>query len=302
METRNSIRFTRLEGLEDLIGWCIDKRSIRSDANRIRKQYGVGYLLGSSTKIDASNDAGEGYLSYIQYLSPANGYNEATDSKRPSLCPYATKGCTAACLGISAGRMRFTSVQLAQINRTRLFHQSRKSYFIVLVDEILRAKRRAERDGLKLSIRLNGTSDILWEYMGFEIQGVSFYDIFQAFPDVMFYDYTKIPFRYRKDAVDLPNYRLTYSYTGEDVSVERANEYISAGCGVSVVYTGDPMEKLQGLFPNCTYTVDGDAHDMRFLDPAGSLVLLKAKGDAKRDRSGFVVHGKTYTAKLSPWS
>ena len=291
METRNSIRFTRLEGLEDLISWCIDKRSIRKDANRIRKEYGVGYLLGSSTKIDASNDAGEGYLSYIQYLSPANGYNKATDSRYPSLCPYATKGCTASCLGISAGRMRFTSVQLAQINRTRLFHQSRKAYFIVLVDEILRAKRRAEREGLKLSIRLNGTSDILWEYMGFEIQGVAFYDIFQAFPDVMFYDYTKVPYRYRKDAVALPNYRLTYSYTGEDVSVERANEYLSAGCGVSVVYTGNPMGKLHGLFPNCTRIVDGDVHDMRFLDPAGSLVLLKAKGDAVRDRSGFVVHG-----------
>jgi len=291
METRNSIRFTRLEGLEDLIDWCIDKRLIRKDANRIRKDYGIGYLLGSSTKIDASNDAGEGYLSYIQYLSPANGYNDATDSRYPSLCPYATKGCTAACLGISAGRMRFTSVQLAQINRTRLFHQSRKAYFIVLVDEILRAKRRAEREGLKLSIRLNGTSDILWEYMGFEIQGVAFYDIFQAFPDVMFYDYTKVPFRYRKDAVALPNYSLTYSYTGEPVSIERANEYISAGCSVSVVYTGDPSPKLKKLFPKCWYYVNGDVHDMRFFDPAGSIVLLKAKGDAVRDRSGFVVHG-----------
>ena len=291
METSNSIRFTRLEGLEDLVGWFIDKRSIRKDANRIRKQYGVGYLLGSSTKIDASNDAGEGYLSYIQYLSPANGYNKATDSKRPSLCPYATKGCTASCLGISAGRMRFTSVQQAQVNRTRLFHEDRRAYFIVLVDEILRAKRKAERDGLKLSIRLNGTSDILWEYMKFEIQGVAFYDIFQAFPDVVFYDYTKVPFKYRKDAVALDNYSLTYSYTGEPVSVERANEYISAGCSVSVVYTGDPSLKLKALFPDCTYGINGDEHDMRFLDPEGSIVLLKAKGDAVRDRSGFVVHG-----------
>ena len=291
METRNSIRYVGLASIEDLSGWYIDRRSIRKDADRIRKEYGIGYLLGSSTKIDASNDAGEGYLSYIQYLSPANGYNDATDSRYPSLCPYATKGCTAACLGISAGRMRFTSVQLAQINRTRLFHQSKKAYFIVLVDEILRAKRRAERDGLKLSIRLNGTSDILWEYMKFEIDGVTFYDIFQAFPDVMFYDYTKIPYKYRKDAVDLPNYSLTYSYTGEDVSIERANEYIDAGCSVSVVYTGDPSSKLKKLFPKCWYWVDGDVHDMRFFDPAGSLVLLKAKGDAVRDRSGFVVHG-----------
>jgi len=127
--------------------------------------------------------------------------------------------------------------------------------------------------------------------MKFEIDGVTFYDIFQAFPDVTFYDYTKIPYRYRKDAVSLDNYSLTYSYTGEPVSVERANEYISAGCSVSVVYTGDPIDKLHRLFPHCTHIIYGDSHDMRFLDPAGSLVLLKAKGDAVRDRSGFVVRG-----------
>ena len=137
METRNSIRYVGLASIEDC-HW-IKPNLVRSDANRIRKQYGFHYLLGSSTKIDASNDAGEGYISFIQYLSPANGYNKATDSRRPSLCPYATKGCTASCLGISAGRMRFTSVQQAQVNRTRLFHENRKAYFVVLVDEILRA-------------------------------------------------------------------------------------------------------------------------------------------------------------------
>ena len=65
METRSSIRLTRLAGIEDLSGWCIDKRSIRKDANRIRKEYGIGYLLGSSTKIDASNDAGEAGISFF---------------------------------------------------------------------------------------------------------------------------------------------------------------------------------------------------------------------------------------------
>jgi len=73
--------------------------------------------------------------------------------------------------------------------------------------------------------------------------------------------------------------------------VERANEYLSIGVGVSVVYTGCTVDRVLKMFPNVKTMVDGDVHDMRFLDPKGSIVLLKAKGDAKRDHSGFVVRG-----------
>ena len=269
----------------------LDRKALKRTADRIRKDYGIGYLLGSSTKIEASNNAGSGYLSYIQYLSPADGYSRATNERAPSLCPYATKGCTVGCLGISAGRMRFTSVQQAQVKRTRLYIKDEAGYYAVLADEILRAKRKADREGLQLSVRLNGTSDLIWENKAFHVLDIPFYNIFEAFPDVIFYDYTKIPLRHRQRALTTPNYHLTYSYTGEDVSVERANEYLSIGVGVSVVYTGCTVDRLLKMFPSVKTIVDGDLHDMRFLDPAGSVVLLKAKGDAKRDRSGFVVRG-----------
>jgi len=36
-------------------------------------------------------------------------------------------------------------------------------------------------------------------------------------------------------------------------------------------------------------TINGDATDLRFLDGRGVVVALKAKGQAKQDRSGFVV-------------
>lgn len=269
----------------------LDRKALKRTADRIRKDYGIGYLLGSSTKIEASNSAGEGYLSYIQYLSPADGYSRATNERVASLCPYATKGCTAGCLGRSAGRMRFTSVQQAQIKRTRLYIKSEAGYFAVLADEILRAKRKADREGLRLSVRLNGTSDLIWENKAFHVLDIPFYNIFEAFPDVIFYDYTKIPLRHRQRAVTTQNYHLTYSYTGEDISLERANEYLSVGVGVSVVYTGCQLTHVLTLFPSLKAIVDGDIHDMRFLDVPGSIVMLKAKGDAKRDRSGFVLHG-----------
>jgi hypothetical protein len=35
--------------------------------------------------------------------------------------------------------------------------------------------------------------------------------------------------------------------------------------------------------------VDGDKDDLRFLDPQGVIVGLKAKGDAKHDDTGFVI-------------
>jgi len=168
----------------------LDRKALKRTADRIRKEYGVGFLLGSSTKIEASNSAGEGYLSYIQYLSPADGYSRATNERVPSLCPYATKGCTVGCLGKSAGKMRLKSSQQAQVKRTRLYIKDRAGYYAVLADEILRAKRKADREGLQLSVRLNGTSDLIWENKAFHVLDIPFYNIFEAFPDVIFYDYT----------------------------------------------------------------------------------------------------------------
>jgi hypothetical protein len=36
--------------------------------------------------------------------------------------------------------------------------------------------------------------------------------------------------------------------------------------------------------------IDGDTHDMRFLDEPNSVVGLKAKGKARQDKSGFVIN------------
>ena len=186
--------------------------------------------------------------------------------------------------------MRFTSVQRAQVSRTALYHKERDAYFAVLASEILKARRKAQREGLKLAVRLNGTSDVIWENIPVQILDVRFRNIFLAFPDVTFYDYTKIPLGHRRRALSTPNYHLTYSYTGEAESLSRAIEYLREGVGVSVVYTGEPLRALDriGLYP--VNVVNGDEHDMRFLDPPNAKVMLKAKGSAVRDRSGFVVH------------
>jgi hypothetical protein len=59
------------------------------------------------------------------------------------------------------------------------------------------------------------------------------------------------------------------------------------GVNVAAVYL-DAEKALK----NISDTIDGDSHDLRFLDgkhSRGKIVVLKAKGDAKKDFSGFVI-------------
>ena len=113
-------------------------------------------------------------------------------------------------------------------------------------------------------------------------------NVFAAFPEIQFYDYTKIPKRFTRE---LPsNYHLTLSWSGA------SHKYLQAMIDVAmwgpntvtVVRTQD--QKDQALAQTSKYPlIDGDLHDLRFLDPKGSLVYLKAKGAAKRDETGFVM-------------
>jgi hypothetical protein len=210
-----------------------------------------------------SKGAGYGYLTGIVYLAPYNlsGVN---------LCPKASDGCAQACL-YTAGRGAFKSIQRSRLAKTRYFLDDRAGFIAQLKIEIKAAKRRADRLGLKLAIRLNGTSDIVWERLT---------DIFESFPDVQFYDYTKIAKRFllKRPA----NYDLTFSLS-EDNERDAAS-VLRLGGRVAVVFRD---KKYPAQFLGAS-VVDGDAHDLRFLDPSGSIVALYAKGKARRDSSGFV--------------
>jgi hypothetical protein len=105
-----------------------------------------------------------------------------------------------------------------------------------------------------------------------------------AFPDVQFYDYTKLPARFARE---LPaNYHLTLSnseasksYAAKVRAAHRKHNASVVSVASKDVYAA--MLEMGGI--------DGDANDLRFLDPAGSMVWLKAKGKARQDTSGFVI-------------
>ena len=217
-----------------------------------------------------------GYLTGILYLAPykISGRN---------VCPHASQGCAAACL-YTAGMGAFSNVQAARIAKTKEFHSDPKGFVEMLARNIERLVKRAEKLGLKPCVRLNGTSDLPWENLG----GVTGKNLMERFPAVAFYDYTKNPNRIKPSySVNLPrNYSLTFSASesnGEDVA--RA---ISWGVPVAMVFSGIPKAAKIPALRWGLRIVDGDKHDLRFLDKGAGIVALRAKGEAKKDDTGFV--------------
>jgi hypothetical protein len=224
---------------------------------------------------DAKTIKGEklGFMTGILYLAPYNLSGH-------QVCPLAQKaGCVEACLN-TAGRGAFTSIQKARIAKTKRFFNERESFMLDIAYSISALIRKAKRENKTPLVRLNGTSDIAFE----NIPYLHYANIFEAFPDVQFYDYTKIPTRKNIPA----NYDLTFSYSGVAsfapiVKKASINEKLAR---IAVVF--DKVENIPSEFLGRS-VVGGDNSDVRHLDALNSIVALYAKGKAKRDFSGFVV-------------
>ena len=223
----------------------------------------------------------EGYMTYILHLAPANlsGYET---------CPKRTAGCTAACLNTAGRGGMFKKgentnvIQKARIRKTKMFFEDRITFMNLLVKDIELAIKQSAKKDLIPVFRMNGTSDLSFEKYEVLRNGQSYTNIFTAFPEVTFYDYTKILGR---KISNIANYSLTFSAAdGNDADVTKA---IAQGYNVATVFG---LKKTQSM-PK-TYlgrpVFNGDDSDLRFLDPKGVVVGLYAKGKAKKDTSGFV--------------
>ena len=237
-----------------------------------------------SVGVDAKTIKGEkfGYLTGILYLSPS-------DLSGVNLCPMAEAAqCVFGCLNM-AGRGQFNSVQNARLNKTRYYLEERQNFLWDLVRDISKLVRKASKLGLIPVVRLNGTSDIRWENETIETIGKGFeMTLFEMFPKVQFMDYTKIFNR-----KEIPsNYDLTFSFSGADTFRKYNKQAIAAGLRVAVVFrtAAEIPEYFEGM-----QVVNGDESDLRFLDPAGAVVALYAKGRARKDSSGFVVDSLKYS-------
>ncbi len=208
-----------------------------------------------------------GYLTGILYLAPAkiSGYE---------VCPQRSEGCTKACL-FTAGMGAFSNVQAARIAKTKMYFEQRDLFMTQLRKDIMSLIKKARKMNMIPTVRLNGTSDIEWTRLG----------IMEEFPEIQFYDYTKVANRFDKKLPD--NYHLTFSKN--EANEAKAVEVLKKGHNVAVVFDTKKGVEL----PETWYgfeVVDGDTTDLRFLDPKGGYVVgLRAKGKARKDTTGFVV-------------
>lgn len=211
-----------------------------------------------------------GYLTGIVYLVP--------DVK---LCPMAKlAGCFEGCLN-SAGRGAFNSVQKARQSKTDFFYQNKQAFLLSLCADIWTLQNRARNLGLTPLVRPNGTSDIPYENLPV-INGKT---IFQLFPTVQFYDYTKHPSR-NLTGKTCDNYDLTYSFsaiTPKPISIKGLTNPNNSR--VAVVF--QKQSDIPSTFRSWD-VVDGDNTDVRHIEPKNVVVALYAKGKAKRENNGFV--------------
>jgi hypothetical protein len=235
-----------------------------------------GDLISCGTNAKTVKGDGSEYLTAILYITPWR-------SAGINVCSMAEMaGCIDACLN-TAGRGQMSSVQKGRARKTQLFAANRDAFMTILVADVASFAAYCGKRDIQPCVRLNGTSDNRFELIPVTYNGKRFRNIMEAFPHVIFYDYTKIANRRNLPA----NYHLTWSYSAANPRyAAMAADAIANGLNVAVVFRRKANIPTQFLgLP----TIDGDRDDMRFLDPKGCVVALYAKGKAKADRSGFVI-------------
>lgn len=195
-----------------------------------------------------------------------------------TVCPDSTLGCRASCI-FTAGRGQAKGVMKARIDRKRMWMAYPSGFYSQLHHEIALARKRAKKLGLKLAIRLNTFSDIPWE----QVHPV----LFPLFSDTMFYDYTKSADRMMRSLLDPrwpQNYDLTWS-TSETNDADTAR-VVAAG-GRIAVPTRSQTVCVPGAKDQYQYS-NGDIHDLTFLWPRKTILMLSPKGKGKADTTGFI--------------
>lgn len=211
---------------------------------------GLDLLTTNSLKVNKTfENSAQSILTAVCYLIP-----------NKTFCPYASAACMRGCLVNSGQGGMSEVVRNARQRRSDLFRTDPKKFVRYLMVEMEKVIVYCEKRNIQPTFRLNGTSDLLWERYG----------IPQEFPTIQFYDYTKIPIRYRK----VPNnYHLTFSWSG--TNKQDCLDALDRGVNVAV-----PFRKLPETFLG--YPVfDGDQSDARFLDPFG-ICGLKYKRDTRK--------------------
>ena len=246
----------------------VTTETLREICKRVRWPKGQARLFGSSTKVEKGEE--QGVLTMVHYGAPAGQLAWAGVLNQ---CPDACSGCIKACLGRTAGRMVFDSVRNAQNWKTLFVWYDPQGARTLARQELKAHRRKAQKLGKLAAARWNGTTD-----------NPDFADSLET-PDVVLYDYTKDNVAAWRGHRGLSPVHSTLSYNVKNG--EECRNFLHYGGTVAVVFrTRDPaaFPKTWNGYP----VINGDETDIRFRDPAGTVVGLTAKGSAMRDRTGWV--------------
>ena len=242
-------------------------------------------LFSISTNAKTIKGEKLGYLTGVLYLAPArlSGYQ---------VCPMAAIAqCEEACLNKAGLGGVYTSIQKSRIAKTKRFFEDRDNFMRDIVKSIkglIKLSRKPRRvkgkfaKAFQVLVRLNGTSDIRWELIPVTIDGVTYANLMLAFPDIQFYDYTKLANR-----KNIPsNYDLTFSYSGVKQYQPQVAKAQKALMRIAVVFRHEKDIPKRFIGLKC---IGGDDSDVRHIERQNVVVALYAKGPAKHDTTGFVV-------------
>ncbi|MCD8251914.1 MAG: hypothetical protein LUD40_07960 [Phocaeicola dorei] len=229
---------------------------------QIKKTVGISYLGGcNSPKLVKSLE--RNVMTYGVYLTPGNlsGYQ---------VCPNSDNCCKYCLNGSGRNKIELLTykdggpIQQSRIKKTKLFFENRPAFMRLLVHEINQARKKADAVGMTLAIRLNCTSDISPEE--FILDGKN---ILQLYPDIQFYDYTKV-FNRTRLLSRYKNYDLTFSFSGENWT--DCEMVLKKGYRVAVVFE-DILPETFRNYP----VIDANGYDARFLDTGGTICGLTYK-------------------------
>ena len=273
--------------------------AIAAIAREARENFASGKrikLLSENSKLaKVPGVRGSGWILRGLAIAPA-------DVGGREVCTWRSAGCSRACNGLFSGGNNMPNTRRAMIERKIYFFENREEFKAQLVEELYGLQRKADREGMRIAVRLNVSSDIVWERI--------FPELFGMFPGIRFYDYTKGALRHRPE---LPaNYALSHSVC-ETSSFADLRDALDNGRNIVAAFNSSYVWgkhiNAKGALPRWLWIVDrsgtrddiviqcrnGDRHDLRLplADGNGNCVALRGKGGralvAQAVTDGFIL-------------
>jgi hypothetical protein len=244
-------------------------------------------------------------------------------ARRHNACPWATAGCSDACLTWAGHGGLSADVAACRGRRTLAMIDNPETYGRAMVWAIARQWQRAQVDGLPLAVRLRGTDDQPWHRLTVSVSLAEAVTIRRRFglliangenqtiaqilaPAVAegschLYEYSKAPTEgpLGLRAQWAAGWDVTASLAGDRATAARdAMAAIDAGFRLAVpiaIAKGAPIPAYVTISYNgrsaTLPAIDGDATDHRWADPNGVAVILRGKRSRGADPkvAGFIL-------------